>query len=104
MLTDRMVDKDRNDAPLLHPISLGTRGPLYLLTHLSQLLCLDRLMVMHAIIYKDGEKHATIVVVDGAADDHVADGHALGLEAPGCARIDEQVWFEGLILLCGVRM
>lgn len=57
-------------------------------------------MVMHAIIYKDGEKHATVVVVDGAADDHVANGHALGLEAPGCARINEQVWLEGLFSLC----
>lgn len=56
-------------------------------------------MVMHAIIYKDGEKHATVVVVDGAADNHVANGHALRLEAPGCARIDEQVWLEGLFFI-----
>jgi len=53
-------------------------------------------MIVHTIVDKDGQKHASIVVVDGAADEHVPDGHALGLEAAGGARVDEQVGLQGL--------
>ena len=53
-------------------------------------------MIVHAVIDKDGQKHTPIVVVDGAADEYVTDGHAFGLEAAGGARVDEQVRLLGL--------
>lgn len=46
-------------------------------------------MVMYTIIDKDGEKHTTVVIMNGATYEHVANTHAFGFEATCCPSIDK---------------
>jgi hypothetical protein len=61
----------------------------------------DGSVVVHAVVDKDGQEHAAVMVVDGAAHQHVANAHSFRLEAARGARVDQQVRLERL---CGWMM